>query len=314
MTRLRAWLASPLSRRALYDALAALAVVLAGGALFTALDAVESVVKLAARFEGIELDDLLLTSGLAVAALFWFALRRLHDASRQLAKLQESEREKARYVARLEELSLALLETEQRERTRLAEALHDSVGQTLFACGLELDRLAARVSDPVARRTLASARELTDAALAHTRNLTADLSPPILHDLGLCEAIEWLLARLPERFELEGTLVPSEGWERIPARWHEPVFQSVRELVVNAGKHARATKVEVSIASGENGEVRVRVRDDGRGFVAGASASNHGGFGLLSIERRMACIGAELVIESAVDSGTRATLVLPCAN
>jgi signal transduction histidine kinase len=305
-----------LRSRALRDALVAGAVVLSGGFIFVELDAVESVTSLLRRFERLELDDLLLTSALAVAAATWFALRRLQDSRRQLRELQASEADKARYVARLEELSAQLLETEQRERSRLADALHDSVGQTLYACGLALDRLGPRLRDREAERLLASARDLTDSAIAHTRDLTADLSPPILHDLGLCEAIEWLLGRLHQRFELRAKLVPGEGWDRIPQSWHEPVFHSVRELLVNAGKHAGARHVEVSAVVSERGQIEVRVADDGRGFVA----PSHGqrgtqpGFGLLSIERRMACLGAALEIESAPSSGTRACLRLPCGN
>jgi signal transduction histidine kinase len=241
----------------------------------------------------------------------WFALRRLQDSTRQLRALQRSEAEKARYVDRLEELSAQLLQTEQRERARLAEVLHDSVGQTLYACRLQLDRVGGRIADAETQRLLGEARELASAAMAHTRDLTTDLSPPILHDLGLTEAVEWLLQRLNERFEMGARLLPGEGWERIPQRWHAPVFLSVQELLVNAGKHAAATRVEVSAQAGRDGQVRVRVLDDGRGFAGGASTA---GFGLLSIERRMVGMGAELQIESSPRVGTAATLLLPCGN
>jgi signal transduction histidine kinase len=301
-----------LRRRATRDALLAGAVVLLGGCLFLRLDAVESVTSLLLRWEGFQLDDLLLTSGLAVAASTWFALRRLQDAGRQLRALQVSESEKARYVERLEELSTQLLESEQRERTRLAEALHDSVSQTLYACRLQLDRASALAADAETKRAIDEARELTSDAMAHTRELTADLSPPILHDLGLPDALEWLLPQLNARFAIQARLIPGKDWERIPQRLHAPVFHSVKELVINAGKHAAAAQVEVSASADSEDLVRVRVADDGRGFAR--EDANARGFGLFGIERRRACIGAALHIESRPDAGTTAELRLACGT
>jgi signal transduction histidine kinase len=102
------------------------------------------------------------------------------------------------------------------------------------------------------------------------------------------------------------------NWERIPAAWREPVFQSVNELLANAAKHARATEVEVSAATSGDGRLRVCVRDNGCGFER--EANTRQGFGLFSIERRMAFLGGHLSVESATGAGTSAVLELPAAH
>jgi two-component system sensor histidine kinase/response regulator len=300
------------SHRAVRDALLAIAVVVCGGLLFIQLDTAERVSSALRHWERIELDDLLLTSFLAVIVTSWFAVRRWREASIELRARQASEQDKARYVQRLEELSEQLLETEQRQRTRLAELLHDDIGQTLYACRLQLERVRTRVDDPDVQVLLDEAHALAGAAMTQTRELTVDLSPPVLHDLGLAEAVAWLLRRTEERFGLQSRLVPGDSWERIPAAWHAAVFHSLSELVANTAKHAQAQHLEISADLDGDGCLRVCVRDDGRGFAtAGPSAK---GFGLFSIERRMAWLGAELQVESSSESGTRATLHLPAAN
>jgi signal transduction histidine kinase len=89
------------------------------------------------------------------------------------------------------------------------------------------------------------------------------------------------------------------------------VFHSVSELITNAVKHAQASTVQVSARPGEAGSILVCVEDDGRGFAPAPTQAR--GFGLFSIEQRMARIGARLRIESSSERGTRAALQLPAA-
>jgi len=298
--------------RAVRDAVFACISVLIAGVLCVHWDTAERIERGVVRWERIQLDDLLLTAGFAICASGWFALRRWGDARRALAAHRQSEHEKAAYVQKLEELSAQLLATEQAERTRIAELLHDDVGQTLYACRLQLERAQARTDDPQLQGLLSEALELAGSAMAHTRELSAHISPPILHDLGLAEAVEWLLSSTEQRYGVATRFVATEAWSRVHVRLHEPVFQSVRELLANAVKHARASLVTVSANIGREGGVEVHVRDDGCGLAHAPSEAR--GFGLFSIERRLSCLGAKLRIESATGRGTDACLLLPASS
>ena len=298
-------------RRATRDAILAATLVLCGGTLCVMLDTAERLSAPVLRWEFLQLDDLLLTSCLAICASSWFAVRRWHDARRALQAQQASEREKAVYVSKLEALSAQLLQTEQAERARIGELLHDEVGQTLYACRLQLERAQSRTRDPQLTALLTEAYALAGDAMASTRELTARMSPPVLHDLGLGEAVEWLLSRTEQRFGVQTRFVANSAWQRIDKSLHEPVFQSVSELVANAVKHARPAVLEVA-AEAHGQTIEVRVSDDGSGFAPSATPTQ--GFGLLSIERRMARIGARLQIVARAERGTSAVLQLPAAS
>jgi signal transduction histidine kinase len=296
--------------RATRDAWLAGFVVLCGGLVCVGTDRAEQLTAAVLRFEWLQLDDLLLTSFIAISALTWFATRRWADTRRALALHVASERENAKYVVKLEELSAQLLQTEQAERARIGELLHDDVGQTLYACRLQLERALARAQEPTLRALVTEAHTLAGDAMSSTRELTTRISPPVLHDLGLPEAIEWLLSRTEQRFGVQAHFESEGPWHAIPDSWHEPVFHSVSELITNAIKHAQATSIRVSAHASHDG-VEVRVQDDGRGFAPPRTETR--GFGLFSIEQRMTRIGAELRIQSGNPRGTCAALQLKAA-
>ncbi len=297
-----------LGTRVVRDVLLAGSIVLAGGVAFVTLDSAERVRSAVHVWERFEVDDLLLTAALAVAACSWFAWRRWQDAERELQARRATEAQNELYMRRLEQLSGQLLEAEQEARHRLADVLHDELSQTLYAARLQLERLEQRLGDAESLAGLELANELVRDALARTRDLTLELCPPVLHDLGLCEALEWLAERTQVRAKLEVHVASADAWRRIPGAWHEPLFQSVRELLTNAVKHAGASRVVVTAAD-SGGRLCVCVRDDGRGFDYENEARR--GFGLFSTERRMAWLGAAVHVDSAVGGGTAVTLELP---
>ena len=297
--------------RAARDALIAACVVIAGGLLFTSLDAVEWLSPAVTRFEAFELDEILLTLALALVAAVWFALRRFRESQLRLASLRTAEHERTAYMRRLEELSRQLMSAEASERERIAILLHDAISQSLYAAQIRLDVLRKGLPERE-RSVLDDARSLVAAAMAQRRALPAELSPPALHDLGLADALEAMLSRMGARYGLDARLEPSSAWTRIEQGWNPLVYQAVQELVANAGKHARAREVVVSATPGPGRETRVHVRDDGGGFDVAARPS--AGFGLLSIEQRLSRARATLELDSEHGLGTTATLRLPAAQ
>ena len=294
------------ARRPLFDALAVLALTTLAGTLFATLDAVERLTATLRSFEPFELDDLLLTLCVAVAGALWFSYRRWLDSRSQLAALRQSEDERDRYLRRVEGLSSELLSSEQRERHRVAELLHDGVCQTLYAARLQLD-LALPAANPQSAPALRTARDLVLEAMGATKDLTIELSPPVLHDLGLQEALRWLLQRLGGRYGFEGHLADDPEWDAIPEEHRAPLFASIRELLINTGHHARAHAAYVSITRNSPDSLAVTVSDDGGGFDPKARPTS--GFGLFSIERRLAFMSGCLHLHSRPGQGTSATLV-----
>jgi len=287
------------------DALLAVGVTGAGGLVFTAFDVVERGAPAVNRAEAYELDDLLLTLALALVAALWFAFRRFSESRTQLRALQLSEGQRDEYLRRLEDLSNELLVSEAQARHKLAATLHDRVGQPLYAARLRIE-LAASSSGPAAEEALTEAQALVTEAMVVSKDLSVELSPPILHDLGLREAVRWLLQRLQARYGFEGQFEDSPDWDAIPARLHEALFASIGELLTNAGKHAHARKVRVTAARLSDEALAVKVLDDGVGFDPTVGVRE--GFGLFSIERRLACMDGRLHVDSTPSTGTAAVL------
>jgi CheY-like chemotaxis protein len=154
-------------------------------------------------------------------------------------------------------------------------------------------------------------------ALQYTRSLVADLSPPVLRDHGLPAALQWLGENM-KKHDLTVTINVSEVDDlKLPEDQAVLLFQSVRELLINASKHAGTGQATVTLER-RNGCLGIHVRDEGNGFEPAASsvAERPNGtlsskFGLFSIAERMKMLGGTCEIVSAPGQGTSATLMLP---
>lgn len=211
------------------------------------------------------------------------------------------------------ELNLA----EQRERTRLATELHDHLAQMLVLVRLRLGQ--AKVG-PLSHslQMIRQAEGVVDESLTYTRNLVAELSPPVLHEFGLFVALRWLGEQM-RRYHLE-VMVRIETPEdlKLPENQAVLAFQSVRELLLNAVKHAGSKKAWV-LAACEEGVLSIVVEDRGVGFdpmtlSSQKLAAMSSKFGLFSIRQRMEALGGRLELRSKPGEGTCATLFLPISQ
>lgn len=215
----------------------------------------------------------------------------------------------------LRALATELNLTEQRERKRLAMELHDHLAQMLVLCRLKLGqskRIAGIVPD--CQRLIKQTEDVLNEALTYTRTLVADLAPPVLHDFGLPAALKWLVDYM-ERHELAVSLMMSDDMQvKLPEDQAVLLFQSIRELLMNASKHAETGTASVSLAD-QDGILRIEVCDEGKGMDTQAAEMQprSAKFGLFSIRERMRAMGGDFAVESAPGKGTRATLTLPLA-
>ncbi len=213
------------------------------------------------------------------------------------------------FQRRLRSLASQLSLAEERERKRMASGLHDQVGQPLAAVKMKLGALRGLLSDGLVDQ-VDEIRELIDQAIHEMRSLTFELSPPILYDLGLEPALEWLVEQVQAehgilgRFEDDGQNKPLGDDSR------GLLFWVVRELLLNVVKHAKARTATVSIWRDDD-ELRVSVEDDGVGFDTSEIEKMTRGFGLFSIRQRLTEFGGQVEVESKPGQGTRVILVAP---
>lgn len=213
------------------------------------------------------------------------------------------------YQQQLQTLASELALSEERERRRIATNLHDRIGQTLAFARLKLAGMAGEASS----EELAKLRELIDQAIGDTRSLTFELSPPVLYELGLAAALEWLARKIARehpirtRFHDDGQPKPLHDNVRVV------LFQSVRELLVNVVKHARASHAQVTMRRDADA-LRIVIEDDGVGFeLAKVQPKREAArsFGLFNVRERLEYLGGRVKIRSEKGRGTRVTLIAP---
>jgi PAS domain S-box-containing protein len=214
---------------------------------------------------------------------------------------------------RLRNLSLKLSLIEELERRKIAAELHDQIGQNLALAKIKLGELRASPALPDEIVNSASfVRELIDTSIQYTRSLTAELSSPLLYELGLEAAVQALAEQVQVKYGLRIDFQKEGDSEPLAEKILIVLYKSLRELLVNVIKHARADRVTVSVRSCET-DIKVAVEDNGIGFDVSKldAPGNETRFGLFNIRERVESIGGQFAIESQPARGTRVFLVVP---
>ena len=223
-----------------------------------------------------------------------------------------AEEERQAYEEKLRSLSAELIATEERERRELASELHDQIGQTLALAKIKLGGLREAAPESL-RSQVSDIRELIDQAVRSSRSLMTELGATVLHELGLEAALAGLAEDAQQRHGLTCAVIADKQSRPLPEQLKIALFRAVRELLMNVVKHAGAKRAEVTIER-SGSMLRVRIRDDGRGFdvpAEGFHATQEGGFGLFSIQERLSRLGGSMMVTSSPGSGTTVSLEAP---
>lgn len=217
------------------------------------------------------------------------------------------------YQKRLKNLASELSTAEERQRRHFAEVLHDGINQTLFAAKMNLG-LLGRTPEPEARGELiAETLRLLDDTMSDARNMAFELCPPILHEIGLEEALKWLAQHFEETYSLPCRYDGNIGLVPLEHETRDLLFQATQELLFNVVKHARAEQAMIEV-SRRGDTLRIRVEDDGVGFDCHQELEpnpNMTGFGLFHLRERLASIGGAMRCQSEPGRGSSIRLDVP---
>jgi signal transduction histidine kinase len=192
---------------------------------------------------------------------------------------------------------------EEAERRHIARELHDEVGQSLTALKLRL-----QVAD--ATEQVVEARGLVDELLMRVSNLSLDLRPAMLDDLGLVPALVWLVDRYQSQTGVQVELQHSSIDGRLPPIVETAAFRIVQEGLTNVARHAGVKAATVRVWR-DGSSLGVQVADRGSGFDSAAALAAGQSSGLLGMRERAAALGGTLSIESRAGDGTRLQAELP---
>ncbi len=208
-------------------------------------------------------------------------------------------------------LAAQLALVEQREREAIASDLHDNLAQLLHVAKLKLAAFAESPVEAARRGMLEELRLLLDQAEASVRSLVFQIHPPLLSQLGLVPALQWLAEDLHRSHGLAVEVSDDGAAKLLEPATRAVAYRTVRELLINVAKHAGVHSARVELKP-SGGVLAITVRDRGRGFAPPAAGDQ--GFGLLSLRERLSYIGGDLQIISMPDHGTEATLTVPLAG
>jgi two-component system, chemotaxis family, CheB/CheR fusion protein len=240
-------------------------------------------------------------------------VRERKRAEAQLLTLNETLEERVlQRTQQVLNLASALTLSEQRERQRIAGILHDHLQQVLYAL-LFRTQLFLQSTTKQQVELLPQFRTLVEDAIATTRTLTVDLSPPILAGEGLVEAINWLVEQMSEIHQLHVSLTVENRPPHLTEEIRVLLFHLIRELLFNVVKHSGVNEAAIKISL-EDQHLCLLVEDKGAGFdpeSAYERKQKEGGWGLFSIRERLNLFGGRLDIRSAPGTGTRITIIFP---
>jgi signal transduction histidine kinase len=226
---------------------------------------------------------------------------------RDRRKLLESERTLRASAEQMRQLYVRLAHVEDDERRALHAELHDQVGANLSAIRLELDvatSLLFRNEYSNARQHLDGAREVAAETVTIARGLMAELRPPALDDYGLVAALRTFAQSQSFRLNLSIDVAGDDLVPRPTRLLEGALFRIAQEAVVNAARHASATRVGIAVAE-RDGRVILTVSDDGVGFDPDARPDGSDHWGLKTMRERAHAIGGGLRLETAPGKGTR---------
>ena len=228
-------------------------------------------------------------------------LERRHDD--QAKQIQESQHN-------LRRLSRRLVQAQELERKSLSQELHDEIGQTLTALGMELGNLeSGHNGDGTFFRTrLDEAKRLNAVAMRSIRDLAMGLRPSMLDDLGLEAALQWQGREFSRHTGVPASVQVDGPLEDLSDAQRTCIYRVVQEALTNCARHAQSKNVLVSVREHADG-ITVVVQDDGVGFVPGPA--NKGGLGLIGIQERVQALEGRCSILSQPNKGTTIRVELP---
>ena len=215
-----------------------------------------------------------------------------------------------------------IIQAQEQERKRIARELHDETSQVLTSLLISLAILEESVTTPEARDRIADTRALAHQTLRAIRNLSIDLRPSALDDLGLLPALRWYIKEYQQKCSIEVEFHATGFKERLPAELETALYRIVQESLTNTARHGNAHKAYITLKE-ETDVVYATIADDGCGFdplvLQKTPLSERGvglqpGLGLIGMQERAVLLDGSLEIASRPGRGTQVEVCIPLGS
>lgn len=217
------------------------------------------------------------------------------------------------YQKQLQDLTSKLTLTEENERREIASDLHDHIGQALAFIKIKVQEFQGNSIFSGQNESIERIITLLDQTIKYTRSLTFEISQPLLYELGLQPALEWLADSYQKKYKIRIKLKNSADFSILTLDLQVLLYKSVRELLTNIIKHASASNVVIDMRASID-FLEIAVKDNGKGFdtnILNSIVDDRKGFGLFSISERLRYFSGEMTIDSKISKGTTVFLRIP---
>jgi signal transduction histidine kinase len=222
-----------------------------------------------------------------------------------------------RLQEQLRQLSRQILLTQEEERREISRELHDVIAQTLTGINVRLAALKkeAAVNTSGLDRNIARTQRLVEKSVNIVHQFARELRPAVLDDLGLIPALHAFMKTFSKRTRVHVHLKVFAGVEQLDNNKRTIFYRVAQEALTNVARHAKASRVEVSIQKLPEG-ICMRIKDDGKSFHVERMmrANGNGRLGLLGMRERLEMVGGNLKIESTPGKGTTVIAQIPPAR
>jgi signal transduction histidine kinase len=239
------------------------------------------------------------------------ALRKSQHHYSQLLEKSERLREQLRRLSR------QILSAQEEERKEISRELHDVIAQTLTGINVRLAALKkeAAVNTTGLERNIARTQRLVEKSVNIVHQFARQLRPAVLDDLGLVPALQSYLKQFIARTGVRAYLTAFAGVERLDAGERTVLYRVAQESLTNVARHAKASRVGVSIWKLPSA-ICMEIKDDGRSFEVEQTLNGHGHkrLGLLGMRERVEMVGGTFGVQSAPGQGTSIRVEIPWAQ
>lgn len=243
-------------------------------------------------------EDLLLLHGLAEHVMIAVANMRLFEQVRL-------GRERQRL------LSKNIVEIQEAERRRIARELHDHLGQSLTGLQFMLETVKQQADETQKSRVQDIQNAVTE-IIGHVREMSLNLRPSMLDDLGLIPTLKWHIERFTAQTGIRVHFDASTTPERFPANLETTAYRIIQEALTNVARHSNAREAFVRVTAADD-VLRLEIIDNGKGFDA-STVLNKPTSGLSGMSERADLAGGYLTVNSSPNQGTHIVAELPLTN
>jgi len=236
-------------------------------------------------------------------------IKKLADSFNLMAKtLMDKMKLERKYLSRI-------IDAQESERRRISQELHDEIGQALTAIKFNLDMIDKDLPQAsfVLRGRLAEAKSLSNQTLTAMRQLSMDLRPTMLDDLGLIPTLRWYIQNFSNRLNIYSHFEAIGFEEKLPPQIETAFYRIIQEALNNIAKHAEANRVEVLLEQRDS-MIFASITDNGKGFDLEKvlhPESPERGFGIIGMQERVSLLDGHIDIQSRPGFGTHIRIEVP---